>query len=260
MKAFYENYRDEENTIRVHRNRSHLYPAHYHRNLEVFILKKGFYSLTVNDVTYDLSAGSILVIDSFDVHSYDFRDNTPFDDCVLLIPYEFRQFLIATNSQKIVCPVIKNGSLAGELIEIIEKYMSETGSVQSGALTLILSLISKHLTFSLESEKDDATLIRKILTFIQSNYRADVSRGTIAKSLGYTESYISHVFHRYVKVSISEYVNRLRLIYVKNQLLNNQKKTVNEIIYEAGFKSQQTYYRVKSLYGLPSENSLWKYR
>ena len=222
----------------------------------MFIIKKGWYTLTINDISYNISAGSILVIDSFDVHSYDFKDNSLHEDCVILLPYEFRAFLIPYENKKIACPVIKSGSLAGELIEIVDKYMGGDEAVKSSALTLICSLISKNLSFMDNPKKEDVTLMRKVLAYIEQNFKGDVSRGKIASALGYTESYISHVFHRYVNEGLSEYVNKLRLIYVANTLKNSDKP-VTEIIYEAGFKSQQTYYRVKAKYNLPDTNKLW---
>ncbi|MBO7214750.1 MAG: helix-turn-helix transcriptional regulator, partial [Clostridia bacterium] len=251
--------RDDINSIVTYKNDTHIFPAHYHRHLEIFILKKGWYSLTVNEVTYDLSAGSIIIIDSFDVHSYDFKDNSVHEDCVLLVPYEFRKFLFPDQNKKIACPVIKSGSLVGEVLELIEKYFDLDDSVRAGALNLILSLISSNLSFASETEKDEITLMRRILSFIQQNYQGDVTRKTIATALGYTESYVSHVFHRYVNMGICEYVNRLRLVYVNNTLRFNEKKTINEVIYDAGFKSQQTYYRVKARYGLPDESTLAQY-
>ncbi|MBQ8308818.1 MAG: helix-turn-helix transcriptional regulator [Clostridia bacterium] len=87
--------------------------------------------------------------------------------------------------------------------------------------------------------------IRSILAYIQQNYRAEISRKSIARALGYTEAHISRVFHRYLGVGLAEYINGLRLAYVKKLRANGDTRTTIELIYEAGFNSQQTYYRVK---------------
>jgi AraC-like DNA-binding protein len=111
---------------------------------------------------------------------------------------------------------------------------------------LICSLLKEHLAFSTETEKDDVDLLKKILTFIYENYQGDVSRKTIAKTLGYTEGYISHVFHRYLKISISSFSNVLRLKHVDDMIKNGDNRPISTLLYQAGFKSEQTYYRVKA--------------
>ena len=73
----------------------------------------------------------------------------------------------------------------------------------------------------------------------------DVRRKKIAAALGYTEEHISRVFNRYIGSSISAYLNRVRIEYIERLRRDGDKRPTIELIYESGFKSQQTYYRVK---------------
>lgn len=113
------------------------------------------------------------------------------------------------------------------------------------ATELFLALLSEGATFVERKERGDEALVRKILLYIQAHYRDEVSRGVLAKALGYTEAHISRVFHRYISKGIAEYINELRLEYIRQRRKAGDKRTELALLYEAGFNSQQTYYRAK---------------
>lgn len=247
MNNFYEYFRDKENELYYKIDNNPVYPPHFHAGIEVFILKKGFFTLTINGAQINLTAGSIAVVDSYEIHSYDFKAKLEENSAALLIPYEFRRFLVPSDKHKIDRHVITNGTLSAKLISLIEEYIvNKPKQVKDGAIVLICSLLKEHLAFSTENEKDDVDLLKKILSFIYENYQGDVSRQTIAKTLGYTEGYISHVFHRYLNVSISSFSNVLRLKHVDDMIKNGDNRPISALLYQAGFKSEQTYYRVKA--------------
>ena len=72
MNNFYEYFRDKENELYYKIDNNPVYPPHFHAGIEVFILKKGFFTLTINGAQINLTAGSIAVVDSYEIHSYDF--------------------------------------------------------------------------------------------------------------------------------------------------------------------------------------------
>ena len=55
MKAFYEEYRDEQWNISVHRKTYHCFPSHFHLNMELLIVRRGEYTVTDNDVSVKIS-------------------------------------------------------------------------------------------------------------------------------------------------------------------------------------------------------------
>lgn len=222
------------------------FPAHFHQNLEIFLLRKGKYTLQINDKRQEVESGSVVIIDSYDVHSYGIPQSEEQNDCVILIPFKFlRSFQAKRRNKQLVEHVLQNEELCDSLFEIAERYFVPTisESVLEAAVDLFLSVLYEHLEFCERKEKDESVLVRNILTFIHENYRKDVSRKTIAKALGYTEAHISRVFHRYLHTSVSNYVNTLRLEYIDRQRRAGDDRTTLDLLYEAGFKSQQTYYR-----------------
>ena len=117
--------------------------------------------------------------------------------------------------------------------------------VREAAIGLFLAMLGERLSFTESVTGDERVLVRKILGYIQENYRGEATRASIARALGYTEAHISRVFHRYIRTGISEYVTGLRIKYIERLRAEGDDRTTIELIYESGFKSQQTYYRVR---------------
>ena len=249
MKGYYEQFRDNSNRLSVQRNKSHLFPAHFHRNLEIFILRKGEYDVSVNDVKKRITSGTVVIFDSYDIHSYDTKKEIPTDSSVLLIPYAYSSSFTARRQNKaIATPFLQDPTLCDDLLKIVDEYIlpQHDENVRKSAVELFLSILFQKIEWIEQRQRDDTALVREILAFIQANYTNDVSRNTIAHALGYSEAHISRVFHRYLQKGISQYVNELRLAHVEQSLLENPQQSVLSTLYDAGFKSQQTYYRVKA--------------
>lgn len=245
--GFYEKAREDENKVHISRSKPHSYPSHFHANLEIFILKSGSYTLTINGIKYDIGAGDIAVCDCYDIHDY--KCALQGDDCVIIIPFRLLdKYNHKRKNMGLANNVIHDESLASKLIGIIDSYIiNETNVdiVESAAL-LLLSLLEENLKYSSNGRYGDFELIHKILSYIQENYTKDISRSSISESLGYTEAHISRVFHRYMGIGIPRYINGLRFDQVRYLRRSGDKRSDLELIYESGFKSEQSYYRYKN--------------
>ena len=247
MEAFYEKLREEKDELNVQRNPNPIFPAHFHLNLEVLLLRKGGYTVRIGDRRQDVRAGSIVVIDCYEIHGYeDCAVQEEQDACLVIFPYRYLQkFNEWRKNFKIAEPVICDEKLCDELMHIANVYLTGSEQIKGAAADLFLARLYEKLRFLENKARDESSLVRQILSFIQENFQNDVSRKAIARELGYTEAHISRVFHRCMGKSISEYVNGLRLAYVERLRASGVKRTTLDLLYEAGFKSQQTFYRVQ---------------
>lgn len=250
MKGYYEKNREDNALLHCKRCGSHSYPAHFHSNLEIFALAKGEYEIVVNDARYQLRGGDIAVFDSYDVHSYR-QKSTDCDDLVLIVPLGYAQRFNATRKDlKLQSNVIHDETLCREILSLADEYLKDTVNerVREAAVELVLARLAEKLSFEENKGKDECALIRSILIYVQENYRENASRSAIARALGYTETHISRVFHKYLGVGIAQYVNGLRLKYVEKLQANGDERPVAELLFQAGFTSSQTYYRAKKAY------------
>ena len=109
----------------------------------------------------------------------------------------------------------------------------------------MLSVLAERIEWTEEGMKGEVELVREILSYLHENYRCNIRRSDIAHTLGYTEAHISRVFHSYLSMGIPEYVSKLRLEHLENARRNGDNRSLSVRISEAGFQSQQTYYRCK---------------
>ena len=249
MKSYYEKKREDKHKIGVQHAKTKGFPLHFHNNMEVFLVQSGSVRLTLGENKYLLQRGDIAIADSYEIHGYEY-DSSEQTNLIVILPFRYLQtFNTQRKNLKIVQPVIHDETLLCELTELAERYLShEDERVAAAATDLFLTLLTKRLTFTTNKTKEDQTLVRQILIYLQENFRFDASRRAVARELGYTEAHISRVFHRFVGKSISEYVNAFRLDYIEQLRKNGDNRTSIELIYESGFKSQQTYYRVRKKY------------
>ena len=248
MKSYYEKHRDDTLELVLQKNTSQVYPAHFHRNIEICVLKKGTLELSINDKIYRMKSGQIVVIDSFDVHEYINSGDEGFYDCVLVIPYEFLGDLLAQkNGFRIENPIVEDAELCDKIIRLADEFLceKESISVQKATCKLVWSLLVEKLVFVEEKNRGEVALIRRALIYLQENFKGEVSRKSLAQKLGYAEAHLSRVFNRYLRMGIAEYVNSLRLEYIEQKFAENNGAGLLEVIYDAGFNCPQTYYRAK---------------
>ena len=249
MNGFYEQHRDENEVIHINRSGNHTYPSHFHQSVEIYIVRHGKYDFEINGKVIQATDGSVVFIDSYDIHSYkNLSEDISADDCVIIIPFsglgEFRKI---RQGRKLTSNIIYNKELCERLLLIVDEFLSGDSNeeIRRNAARLMLSLISPHLSFSTAPERSEASAMRDILSYIGEHYREEISRYSIAKALGYAPEHVSRIFNKYVKGGLRSYINVLRLKYINERLLDTDRSSLTTLIYEAGFNCEQTYYRAK---------------
>lgn len=262
--AFYEQYREDNDDVSVSPRGSLAFPVHFHINVEVFLMKKGKYDVTVNEKTCRVTDGSVAFFSSYDLHGYSaeyenddgikqpcFCDN----GLVVLIPPRYLVgFLSKTSDLSAKNPVVTDAKLCDELTEIANRILAKenaTEEFRQAGVDLFLSLIREAFEFIPATRKTDHSLIREILNYIMLHYRENINVNSIAAALGYTREHLSRTFHEYFNESIPRYVNALRLDYVNNKIKSDDSARTSDVVFEAGFGSLQTFYRVKNQFSAP---------
>ncbi len=254
MRSYYEKMRDDSGELMVQHNAKGTFPAHFHRNLEIVLAKRGSYEILINGRMCKTEGDAVIVIDSFDLHEYIRRDpdaSGKLENEILVIPYDYvRDFQYFKKGRSIAEPMICDGALTEQLMALTKQYLSpkESEAIRKSAAQLLLSMLAEQLQWTQGPAKGEVELVRQILSYIHENYQKGLHRSDIARVLGYAEAHISRVFHSYLSMGIPEYVGRLRLDHVESALQNGDHRNLAALISEAGFQSQQTYYRWKKKY------------
>ena len=247
MDAYYEHERESNLKFDIV-SPCHIIGAHFHSNIEVFLVKSGAYQITKNGVTKVINAGEIAVFDSYDVHSYDKKLTDTAEDAVVLIPYRYLEhFNTLRQNMHVRTFIIKNKILLERLYDFMLGWLrkEEREHVVNSGAQMFLSLLFDSLEFENIAFNEGET-IRKILNFVHQNFRNGITATDVALDLGYSNAYVSRLFHKYLKESMPKYLNDMRLNYVEREIAKANGKKISQIILDAGFKSVQSYYRNKS--------------
>lgn len=97
-------------------------------------------------------------------------------------------------------------------------------------------------------------ILNAAMKYIKLNFASQLTVGMIAQAAGCSESYISRLFSRQLRVNVKTYVNRIRIEHSKKQLAATLDK-ISLIALDSGFTNPNYYSKVFSdLLGIsPSE-------
>lgn len=118
---------------------------------------------------------------------------------------------------------------------------------------LLLDNIIRELLILLSNElaspQSPDNTFQKILHYINKNYATDITLTSIAKTFGFSTSYITKLFRNFLGKGTVEYINDLRLNAACEYLISSSY-TIGEISNKVGFSNQYYFNRLfKRKYG-----------
>lgn len=247
--VIYEQYR-ETGKIIVNRTNTVVYPPHFHISVEVFVMNHGKCTVSSNGKIYEMTENSVAFLAPYDTHCYIdecFTEENP-ENYIVIIPPEYAEKFLATkNGFSPETAVVHDKELCERLSEIIRNYLSRdyNKEILVAAVELFFSFIYQSFTFVQIRRSGEHALICELLGYILSHYKENITLNSIAKSLGYTPSHLSRVFHSYFGIRINDHINNLRTRYIENERELHPEKKLIDLIFESGYGSIQTYYRNK---------------
>lgn len=244
MKPFYELYRDSDNELLITSREDYSFPLHFHAAAEIFILLKGKYKVTVDDNTYVMDERSVFISDSFCMHSYTKLTEEPSQSLMLIIPSSYLlEYNELKNEQSLQSYVSTNQTLFAEICAITEFLKTHKGNkrIETNYVNTLLLLLLEDLGTTPSAKKKDLTTIKNLLFYIENHFRENITLDSISKHFGYSSCHLSRLFHSYFTMSISRYINNMRIRYVESKKATTSN--LISLIYDAGFQSPQTYYR-----------------
>ena len=149
-------------------------------------------------------------------------------------------------------PVIK-GIVSSTLIQLCKNIMdnldnnddyyalSATGYAQILFSELIALAKGGFVKTAVKNPNEE--VIKKILTFISTNYSRDINIDLLCKYVNYSRSYVSRIFKDRVGISIPEYTNEIRIKRAKF-LLENTEMNINEIAKSVGYEDPFYFSRI----------------
>jgi len=225
--------------------------THFHESLEIIAVTSGRLTAKIEGEEKTLSAGEVAFVPSFSTHCYRAAElGTEYIALVISQAFfsrsrELDGRTFPTFPEK--CEgTEKLFDVLHALLPVFSHRASETlrRGIAQVALGIMLSL---YPTVPVQ-RNPGAQVIREVLRYINANLKDPLSLEFLAENFGYTKNHFSFIFNKFVGMSLREYINRRRLDRVAALRAENKTAPLYQIVFEAGFDSQNTFYRAAKKY------------
>ena len=227
---------------------------HMHNNAYEFTLfREGNVDYFVNEVTYHLEPGDLLLIRPGDIHGLFIKDEHPYDRVSVHLEEGYLAGFSSVQTDLLSCFHREDFSHRSHLKEeecdeftrLAERVIASLKTraygydVETKALIALMLLIANHSSPVLgdfSSEKNDVSpqLIQDAVSYINENLTKDLTVQTIADSLNISRSRLSHLFKEHTGTSLWNYIIVRRIQYAKQLLA--QGSSITSACYECGFR------------------------
>lgn len=133
-----------------------------------------------------------------------------------------------------------------DMSTILEKFHTldrKNKLLISGYLNLICARVVECSAFE-KSGHADGILYQKVISYLSSHFRDEVSLKLLAKKFGYNEKYLSHSLYELTGIHFSKLLAMYRIEYAKELLVNKKSAAVSEIALASGFSAINSFNRV----------------
>lgn len=231
---------------------------HWHTSLEISYTYSGrIDTYRINNVTYQTEPGTILLINSAEVHGAISSYCTDLEALTIQIPYEFLKKLIPDFEYMRFCN-LPSGKIAevnrlrevlSQFYHLVRRESDEFLEIRLMSLTyeLIYLIVKDWMTreeIPINSNVYNQNLgqLQPIIFFIQENYRQELSVGIIANNFHMSTNYLSKLFKKNLGLSVMKYVQLVR-INRGQELLLHSEQPIHVISDMVGFPNEKSFRR-----------------
>lgn len=244
---------------------------HWHQEIELIVIKKGCGIVSVDLVSYEVTAGDIVFVSSGQLHSImqkeheimeyenilfkaDLFKSSGYDLCY----EEFLSPLFLGNQS--VTPVLHAGSEQYDSLNLLiceidslcdRRPFAYQLAVKSNLLRffyLLISVSEQHTASAVN--KKSLEKIKSLLSYIAEHYQHEITIEEAARHCYYSKSYFMKFFKELMGMSFIQYLNDYRL-EAAARLLATTSDNIYDIALETGFENLSYFNRCfKKKYGM----------
>ncbi len=233
--------------------------VHSYKNTDLLIILnlKGHTRIAVNNYSYSLGSGDIIVVNPRETCTV-FRSDSAF--IMLTIERTWLRLNTEDASAYFLCNSVqfKNKSKFDSIKSaILSAAKGRSNMTQMRALSIAYGIydeLIKNFTMVTPAARKNNTKITTILAYIDDNYTENLLLNDIADKFGLSVPYLSKLFKDSTGMTFADFYDELRINHSMYDLLETQA-TIIDISYKHGFPNNHAYIRAfKKITGmLPNE-------
>lgn len=245
-------------------NQTDNYDTHWHSAIEIILPLENFYDVNVQDSSFKIQPGEILIIPPRALHSIE----APSSGSRLLFLFEIEGITNLRNFAGISSLLTKpiylthKTSCHGQVYELLTKIQDEYFSkheyselsIYSYLIQLLVTIGYDHINqpdlFPNVREQKQKEYIHKfnqLISYIDDHITENIDIDSIAESTGFSKYHFLRLFKQYTGNTFADYIN-LRKLKKSEELLERSALSIGEISTASGFSSISTFNRIFKQY------------
>ena len=232
--------------------------AHWHKEVEIILVKSGEFNLQINSDFYTCKCGDIVHYLIAKENVYSEFTSLVFDVSQLnssILDSSSVNFITPIVNKKFKLPTIinENFSIYNNLKEIIlkiievysHKYYGFELEIKALMFSFFANIFKENLVIKKDSTLSDDSKIFKIkdvIKYIEDNYRNDININTLANICHYNEYHFMRFFKKYTGKTCIQFIKNYRLEKSYN-LLKTTDLSVTQISFDVGFSNVSYFIR-----------------
>jgi len=208
---------------------------HCQTSAEILLVSRGVVRAVCRDRSFLLHAGECIWIMPYEVHSYDTveeNDATVYIFSPDMMPDLFQMM----DGKKLIDPVVRFSADAPSILAEENADLFQRKSV-------LYALASQAVLAGLEKadrQYSDLDPMCRMMLFIQDHFRENITMHDLARHMGYSYNYASHLFRRCFPMGFCETVNMHRLEEAARLLRDNPESMI-DVADKAGFSTIRSF-------------------
>ncbi|GAA0086248.1 helix-turn-helix domain-containing protein [Clostridium sp. CTA-7] len=232
--------------------KKHYYIApHWHRSIEMTLVTKGEIRVRINNKSITVKSGNFILVNSGDVHELEKYPNETGGAVILILSYDFIK-KIYPNIDSVQLDInisnYKKDRLLEIFLEMKDFYLNpmELDYIKINAYIheILYILLSNYMIPKIEDYKKDYFKYKErqkeILTYINDNYREDLTLDNISKHFYMSNEYFSRKFHQWFGITYKLYLSNFRIYKAYEDIINTDNN-IQDIAISHGFSNVKSF-------------------
>lgn len=234
-------------------------PVHWHDEVEIIYVRKGPLMVEIDGQKFIGDDGAVYIVSPGVLHMMA-APETPVDYFTFLFPMEFISFQTKDeledeiffplrNHTREFRPEVTNRNLLEKLIPILDELSEKNGKFGTHRqiqvrirLLQVVDLLVEYDQLEAKTGRASGGLEKEILIYIQDNYHEHISLAELSEHFHLSEKYMSRFFSERFHMTLTQYVNYVRLKYARH-LLESTDLSVTEIAMKSGYPNVSYFIR-----------------
>jgi len=228
-------------------------PSHIHELCEIYFNLSGKVSFMIENNTYPISRGNIIITRPYEYHHCIYHDNKEHEHyCLQFSGNEneniLKMFFEREKGQN--NHIILTNELTNNIVSHFEALMNadESSSLSNYYHFLrILNIIQNNISVpSPENAEDIPKALRNSLDIISKRFAEPITVKSISDEVFISENTLRRYFNRYLNISPKEYIKRKRIS--EAMLMLNNNVSISQVASHCGFSDTSGFIQIFKRY------------